>query len=163
MRVGSTAKVALSIRGWPARVRGMLPTREGAFRLFRFAGIDVFLHWSWFLVAVIELQARSDTYSSYVWNGLEYLALFVIVTMHEFGHALACRSVGGHANQIVLAHLVGKTHLVADYAAERTAQLVSDALRHTPRGDAPRLGMRDHARQAALPCARGLPARQIAG
>jgi Zn-dependent protease len=33
---------------------------------------------------------------------LEYLALFAIVLTHEFGHALACRSVGGTANRIML-------------------------------------------------------------
>ena len=32
----------------------------------------------------------------------EYLALFVIVLLHEFGHALACRQVGGTANRILL-------------------------------------------------------------
>jgi Zn-dependent protease len=33
---------------------------------------------------------------------LQYLALFLIVLLHEFGHALACRQVGGQANQILL-------------------------------------------------------------
>src|SRR5260221_13174172 len=80
----------------------MMPTRQGSFPLFRFAGIQVFLHWSWFLVAVIEIQRRAGNYSSITWNALEYLALFVIVLLHEFGHALACRQVGGRANQIVL-------------------------------------------------------------
>src|ERR1019366_5254319 len=46
-------------------------------------------------------------YSSLTWNVLEYLALFLIVTLHEFGHALACRQVGGTANQIVLWPLGG--------------------------------------------------------
>ncbi|MEI6085683.1 MAG: M50 family metallopeptidase [Verrucomicrobiota bacterium] len=103
----------------------MLPTRQGAFRLFQFAGIEVFLHWSWFLVAVISIQTRSETYSSFVWNGLEYLALFVIVTMHEFGHALACRSVGGRANQIVLWPLGGVAYV--DPPARPGAQLWSIA------------------------------------
>ena len=55
-----------------------MPTHQGAIRLFRLAGIDVFLHWSWFVVAVYEVQVRSSDYSSPVWNVLEYLALFVI-------------------------------------------------------------------------------------
>jgi Zn-dependent protease len=84
----------------------VLPTRRGGFRLFRFAGIDVFLHWSWFVVALIELQ-RAQAYRSPLWNVLEYLALFAIVTLHEFGHALACRQVGGRADQIVLWPLGG--------------------------------------------------------
>ena len=33
--------------------------------------------------------------------------LFAIVLLHEFGHALACRQVGGKANQIVLWPLGG--------------------------------------------------------
>src|SRR5205823_4575722 len=38
---------------------------------------------------------------------LEYVSVFVIVLMHEFGHALACRQVGGIANRIVLWPLGG--------------------------------------------------------
>ncbi len=78
-----------------------------SFRLFRFAGIDVFLHWSWFVVAVFEIQGGTRSYSSYAWNAAEYLALFLIVTLHEFGHALACRQVGGMADRIVLWPLGG--------------------------------------------------------
>jgi Zn-dependent protease len=89
-----------------------MPTgRDGSIRLFAFAGIDVFLHWSWFLVAVYEIQSRSGRYSSILWNILEYLALFLIVLLHEFGHALACRQVGGNANRIVLWPLGGVAYV----------------------------------------------------
>src|SRR5581483_6941747 len=81
--------------------------RAGSLHLFRFAGVDVFLHWSWFLVALIEINSRSTAYSSITWNLIEYLALFVIVLLHEFGHALACRQVGGNANRIMLWPLGG--------------------------------------------------------
>src|SRR3954471_17152400 len=89
----------------------MMPTREGSFRLFRFAGIDVFMHWSWFVVALIQINRPMNHYSSFTWNVLEYLALFAIVLMHEFGHALACRQVGGQANQIVLWPLGGVAYV----------------------------------------------------
>jgi Zn-dependent protease len=89
-----------------------MPTsRQGSIRLFRFSGIDVFLHWSWFLVAAYEIQSRNGRYSSVFWNVLEYLALFLIVTLHEFGHSLACRQVGGQANQIVLWPLGGVAYV----------------------------------------------------
>jgi Zn-dependent protease/DNA-directed RNA polymerase subunit RPC12/RpoP len=84
---------------------------QGSIRLFRFSGIDVFLHWSWFLVAAYEIQSRKGAYSSVTWNVLEYLALFLIVMIHEFGHALACRQVGGRANQIVLWPLGGVAYV----------------------------------------------------
>jgi Zn-dependent protease len=80
----------------------MLPTRQGSFRLFRLFGIDVYLHWLWFLAAVWWIQNTSDTALTLPWKIVVYLALFVIVTTHEFGHALACRSVGGRADLIVL-------------------------------------------------------------
>ena len=82
-------------------------TQSGSFRLFRVVGIEVFLHWSWFIVAVFEINNRRDSYSSLAWNAAEYVALFVIVLLHEFGHALACRQVGGQANRIVLWPLGG--------------------------------------------------------
>src|SRR5882672_2104014 len=89
-----------------------MPTgRDGSIHLFGFAGINVFLHWSWFLVAVYEIQSRSGRYSSIAWNILEYLALFLIVLTHEFGHALACRQVGGRADRIVLWPLGGVAYV----------------------------------------------------
>jgi Zn-dependent protease len=88
-----------------------MPSRQGAIRLFRFSGIDVFLHWSWFLVAAYEINGRSRSYSSLGWNVAEYLCLFLIVMVHEFGHSLACRQVGGRANQIVLWPLGGVAYV----------------------------------------------------
>src|SRR5262245_17931140 len=84
----------------------MLPTNQ-SIRLFRIRGIDVFVHWSWFLVAAYELTNRQHAYASPLWNVLEYLALFLIVLLHEFGHALACRQVGGEAERIMLWPLGG--------------------------------------------------------
>ena len=81
--------------------------RSGAIRLFNLAGINVYLHWSWLLVAVFEIGGRQSAYSTIAWNIAEYLSLFAIVLTHEYGHALACRSVGGVANQIVLWPLGG--------------------------------------------------------
>jgi Zn-dependent protease len=85
--------------------------RNGSVHLFRFAGVDLFLHWSWFLVAAFEINNRAKTYSSLTWNVLEYLALFIIVMLHEYGHALACRQVGGTANRIVLWPLGGVAYV----------------------------------------------------
>jgi Zn-dependent protease len=75
---------------------------KGALRLFRLFGIDVYLHWSWVLLLLYELQARRDHYQSQAWNVLELVTVFVIVLIHEFGHATACLSTGGIANRILL-------------------------------------------------------------
>jgi Zn-dependent protease len=88
-----------------------MPSHKGSIRLFRFAGIDVYLHWSWFLAVVFLVNWGANRYTSYVWCALEYLALFAIVLLHEFGHSLACRSVGGRADQIVLWPLGGVAYV----------------------------------------------------
>jgi Zn-dependent protease len=80
----------------------MTPTREGSFRLFRLAGIDVFLHWSWLIVAFYSVENRVRLYTSPGWAVAEYLALFFIILMHEYGHSLAARQTGGSSDTIVL-------------------------------------------------------------
>jgi Zn-dependent protease len=79
----------------------------GTIRLFKFSGIQVYLHFSWFLIAAYEFTQRKGVYASPVWAAAEIIALFAIVLLHEFGHALACRQTGGIANQIVLWPLGG--------------------------------------------------------
>lgn len=84
----------------PAPARAGSP--RGGIHLFRLFQIDVYLHWLWIVVAVYEINTRSQSYSSIAWNVAEYLALFLIVLLHEFGHALACKSGGGEADRILL-------------------------------------------------------------
>jgi Zn-dependent protease len=79
----------------------------GTIRLFKFSGIQVYLHFSWFLVAAYEYSRRMRAYESPIWAAWEYVALFAIVLIHEFGHALACRQTGGVADRIVLWPLGG--------------------------------------------------------
>ena len=88
-----------------------------ALRIFRAFGVDVYLHWSWLIGLLIVPQLPRILHRLYgrvegpqvpLWLGIvEYLCLFAIVLLHEFGHALACQSVGGRANQIVLWPLGG--------------------------------------------------------
>lgn len=78
---------------------------SGSYRLFGFRGIDVFVHWSWFVAAYILFNATGG--QDLVGFLAIYCSLFGIVVLHEFGHALACRSVGGEAKHIVLWPLGG--------------------------------------------------------
>lgn len=87
-----------------------MPTRKGSVKLFRLLGVDVYLHWAWF-IAFFYFTSRPHAYSNYGWSALEILSLFLIVLTHEFGHALACRSVGGQANLIVLWPLGGVAYV----------------------------------------------------
>lgn len=70
----------------------------------------MFVHWSWFIVALIDMQDNTR-YTAPQWKVCEYLVLFGLVTIHEFGHALACRSVGGKSETIVLWPLGGVAYV----------------------------------------------------
>lgn len=84
-------------------------TLTGSFRLFRVFGITVYLHYLWFVLIVFHVmyQRGVGMYDHMIWNVAEVLTLFGIVLLHEFGHALACRSVGGKAERILLWPLGG--------------------------------------------------------
>ena len=40
----------------------MATARQGSIHLFRLAIVDLFLHWSWFLVAAYEIESRKGRY-----------------------------------------------------------------------------------------------------
>jgi len=80
---------------------------KGALPIFRLAGIRVYLHFTWFIVAALEVTRFAHRYHNPIWAALEYCALFGVVLLHEFGHALACRQTGGEADTIVLWPLGG--------------------------------------------------------
>ena len=77
------------------------------------------------MIAIWALSERQELYSSPLWNLAEYVALFGIVLLHEFGHSLACRQVGGRSDQIVLWPLGGVAYV--DAPARPGAQLWSIA------------------------------------
>src|SRR5208282_3561270 len=87
-----------------------MPTRQGSIRLFQFFGITVYLHWAWF-IAIWYFVSGARGYSSTTWSVLECLTLFLIVLMHEFGHQLACRQVGGQTHDIILWPLGGVAYV----------------------------------------------------
>lgn len=71
-------------------------------------GIMVRLHLLYIIIVVSELFSASRAGSL----GLQYAAvmmgvLFLLVLLHEFGHCLACRIVGGSADQILMWPLGG--------------------------------------------------------
>lgn len=84
-------------------------TMAGSFKLFRVFGITVYLHYLWFVLIIFHVlyQRGVGEYQHVIWNVAEILTLFAIVLLHEFGHALACRSVGGKAERILLWPLGG--------------------------------------------------------
>jgi Zn-dependent protease len=91
----------------PAEPGQSATAMKGAFPLFRVAKIRVYLHFTWFIVAALQVTQFAGRYHNPIWAVFEYLAAFGIVLLHEFGHALACRQTGGEADTIVLWPLGG--------------------------------------------------------
>lgn len=87
----------------------------GSVKLFRLFGINVYLHWYWLLGAYFMLgPGRNRLFATTDGKPYPlsfciflYLCLFLMVLIHEFGHALACKSVGGTAERILLQPLGG--------------------------------------------------------
>ncbi len=87
---------------------------RGAFQIARLFGIPVQLHWTFGLMLV------GIAYFSYSrgldWSGtaqvtLFFVALFVCVVFHEFGHALTARRFGVHTRDIILSPIGGVARL----------------------------------------------------
>ncbi len=81
-----------------------------SWKLVRFAGIDVFVHATFFiLIAWIGLSywLVEGTLAA-VFNGVSsILALFACVVLHEFGHALTARRYGIRTLHITLLPIGG--------------------------------------------------------
>lgn len=71
--------------------------------LGRWFGINVLMHWTFLMYALARISNSREP----KWDGIFLGLLFLIVLLHEFGHSLACRSVGGRADHIVLWPLGG--------------------------------------------------------
>lgn len=74
-----------------------------AFPIGTYANIRVEVHITFFLVLLFRLLRDGDVLWTVRWSVL----LFLSVLLHEFGHALSCRAVGGTANHILMWPLGG--------------------------------------------------------
>jgi Zn-dependent protease len=85
-----------------------------SFRIARIAGIDVRIHWTFFLL-LLWLGAgfaRSEAGVGGAVIGLLFvLAIFLCVVLHEFGHALTARRFGIHTLDVTLLPIGGVARL----------------------------------------------------
>lgn len=87
---------------------------NGSFRIAKFFGIPVELHWTFGLLFAYIIYAniiRGADWTEVMLNLLFVLALFVCVVMHEFGHALTARRYGVQTKDIILSPIGGIARL----------------------------------------------------
>ena len=81
----------------------ILRALNASFPVGTILGIRVRVHITFVILLLIQLFHDQAPIWTLRWAGL----LFVSVLLHEFGHCLACRAVGGQANQILMWPLGG--------------------------------------------------------
>lgn len=89
---------------------------KGALFLGKYADIKVFLHWTFFILPVwVGISAFRQGYSweAISWNILLVLAIFVCITLHEFGHALIARKYNCKTRSITLLPIGGVASMEA--------------------------------------------------
>jgi Zn-dependent protease/CBS domain-containing protein len=86
----------------------------GAFKIGRFSGIDVRVHWTFFLLlaffAFIGYRASGSLLGALTAT-VTIVALFICVLLHEFGHSLVAQRLGLEIHSITLLPLGGVSNL----------------------------------------------------
>jgi Zn-dependent protease len=86
----------------------------GAFKIGRVSGIDVKVHWTFFLLlaffALIGYQASGSPLGALTAIAV-IVALFICVLLHEFGHSLVAQRLGLKIHSITLLPIGGVSNL----------------------------------------------------
>ena len=110
--------------------------RTGSLRLFRVAGIDVYLHVSWLLIFVLLSWSLADGYypallpdltvpQAWVLGAVSAILLFGAVLVHELAHSLVARRRGMAVESITLFLFGGVSTLRDDAPRASTEFLVA--------------------------------------
>ena len=75
---------------------------NGSWPLFRMFRIEVRIHWTLLVLALFVILQHLDHQAEWWWIPLLILTPFVSVLLHEFGHSLTARAVGGDSRQIIM-------------------------------------------------------------
>src|ERR671918_1845029 len=86
----------------------------GSFKIGRFSGIDVKVHWTFFLLlaffAFVGYQASGSILGALT-NTVTIVALFICVLLHEFGHSLVAQRLDLEIHSITLLPIGGVSNL----------------------------------------------------
>ena len=83
-------------------------------KLMRLAGIDVYLHWTYFLAPLYIVYSTRDFDQAWLVNGVLFFLLLNLsfcVLLHELGHALMARRFGVPTKDIIITPIGGLARL----------------------------------------------------
>ncbi len=112
------------------------PVRAGSLRIFRIAGIDVYVHVSWLVIFALVTWSLAvgyyppllpDLTAAQAWTlgAISAILLFASVLVHELAHSLAARTRGMQAASITLFIFGGISSLTSDAPRASTEFLVA--------------------------------------
>ena len=83
-------------------------------RLFKIAGIPVYVHWTFFILLFYVIGqgiAESDSIAQLIFEVSILLSVFMCVTLHEYGHALTAKRFGIITQDMILSPIGGIARL----------------------------------------------------
>jgi len=111
---------------------------QGSFRLFRIAGVDIEIHWSWLLVFVLltwtlaaglfdeEFKGWTQT-ERWVAASATSIVFFGSILAHELSHSIVANRLGIPVRRITLFVFGGVSHLESDSRTPREEFLIAIA------------------------------------
>ncbi len=85
---------------------------ERRLKLGTFLGIGLYVHWTFgLMIAYIGYAARADGWVGVLYSIAQLLGVFLCVTLHEYGHAMAARQFGVPTLDITLLPIGGVARL----------------------------------------------------
>jgi Zn-dependent protease len=111
---------------------------QGSFRLFRIAGVDIEIHWSWLLVFVLltwtlaaglfdeEIKGWTET-ERWVAASATSIVFFGSILAHELSHSIVANRLGIPVRRITLFVFGGVSHLESESRTPREEFLIAIA------------------------------------
>jgi Zn-dependent protease len=110
---------------------------QGSFRLFRIAGVDIEIHWSWLLVFVLLTWTLATGFGEEFngWTGAERwgaaaatsIVFFGSILAHELSHSIVANRLGIPVRRITLFVFGGVSHLESESRTPREEFLIAIA------------------------------------
>src|SRR2546423_12243800 len=115
----------------------MLGNVPGSIRVARLLGIDIRIHFSWFLIFFIVVLSLADSFGSenVTWSDTKSFVIAVIAAVlfflsvlgHELAHAVVARRFGMNVSSITLFVLGGVANLAKEPPTARSEFLMAAA------------------------------------
>jgi len=86
--------------------------KNGALKVGRVAGVDVFVHWTWAIIVYLYVQDFSKAYTSQWWVAGQIAAFIGMVTLHDAVQIVFGKLAGGTVSEVCISFMGRGSNLV---------------------------------------------------